>query len=228
MPFFFYDPTWLLLIPALIFALYAQYKVRSTYEYYSRVASARGLTGGEVARQLLHHNRLHEVEVEETSGWLSDHYDPRTRRLRLSSGIYRSRSIAALGVAAHEVGHAIQHGMGYLPLKIRHGLFPVANLGSTLALPLFFIGFLFSSPKLMDIGIILFSGAVLFQVVTLPVEFNASRRALYQLQAGGYLAGDEIHSARKVLNAAALTYVAATAVAVLHLIRLLLLRGSRD
>jgi len=224
----FYDPTWLLLIPALLFALYAQYKVRSTYEYYSQMASARGMTGGEVARQLLNHNRLYDVEVEETSGWLSDHYDPRTRRLRLSSGIYRSRSIAALGVAAHEVGHAIQHGMGYLPLKIRHGLFPVANLGSTLALPLFFIGFLFSSPKLMDIGIILFSGAVLFQVVTLPVEFNASRRALYQLRAGGYLAEDEIPSARKVLNAAALTYVAATAVAVLHLIRLLLLRGSRD
>lgn len=226
--FYFFDSTFILLIPAIILALYAQYKVRSTYEYYSQVPSARGMTGAQVARELLSTNGLHNVEVEETGGMLSDHYDPRTKILRLSSAIHRSRSVAALGVAAHEVGHAIQHGLRYFPLQVRHGLFPVANLGSTLAIPLFVIGLIFASGRLMDIGIIFFCGAVLFQVVTLPVEFNASRRALYQLQSGGYLAKDEIESARKVLNAAALTYVAATAMAVLTLIRLLILRGSRD
>jgi Zn-dependent membrane protease YugP len=228
MPFLFYDPTMLLLIPAVILALWAQQHVKSTYTKYSKIPAASGITGGAVAQNLLRDSNLSDVEVEEVEGKLTDHYDPRTKTLRLSTSISRSRSVAAIGVAAHEVGHAVQHRMAYGAFQIRQGIFPVANLGSTLAFPMFFIGFLFSSPKLMDIGIILFSGAVFFQVVTLPVEFNASSRALVLLRSRGYLAEEEVGQAKKVLKAAALTYVAATAVAVLHLLRLLILRGGRD
>lgn len=228
MPFLFYDSTFLLLIPAILLALWAQHLVKSTFNKYSKVPAGIGMTGGVVAERLLSDSGLNDVEIEEVEGKLTDHYDPRTRTLRLSTSISRSRSVAAIGVAAHEVGHAIQHRMAYAAFQIRQGIFPVANLGSTLAFPLFFIGFLFTSPKLMDVGIILFSGAVLFQVVTLPVEFNASSRALALLQSRGYLAEEEVSQAKKVLRAAALTYVAATAVAVLHLLRLLILRGGRD
>jgi len=228
MPFLLYDPTFLLLIPAILLALWAQHLVKSTFNKYSKVPAGVGMTGGVMAEQLLSDSGLNDVEIEEVEGKLTDHYNPRTRKLRLSTSISRSRSVAALGVAAHEVGHAIQHRMAYTAFQIRQGIYPVANLGSTLAFPLFFIGFLFTSPKLMDLGIILFSGAVLFQVVTLPVEFNASSRALALLQSRGYLAEEEVGQAKKVLRAAALTYVAATAVAVLHLLRLLILRGGRD
>jgi Zn-dependent membrane protease YugP len=226
----FYDPTFILLIPAIVLALWAQHLVRSTFNKYSRIAAAVGLTGGAVAERLLQDSGLNDVTLEEVEGKLTDHYDPRTKTLRLSASISRSRSVAALGVAAHEVGHAIQHKMAYGAFHIRQSIFPVANLGSTLAFPLFFIGFLFSrsSTVLMDAGIILFCGAVLFHVITLPVEFNASSRALTLLQSRGYLAEKEVGQARKVLQAAALTYVAATAVAVLHLLRMLILRGSRD
>jgi len=224
----FWDPTFILLIPALLLALYAQYKVRSTYEHFSQVPSAWGRTGAWVARDILRHNDLDEVEVEEGHGFLSDHYDPRSRTVRLSPHNYASTSIAALSVAAHEVGHAIQHKRGYAPLQFRHAFLPLANLGSTLAIPIFIVGLIFSAPKLMDIGIFLFTGVVLFQVITLPVEFNASKRALQQLQSRGYLRPDEVEAARKVLKAAALTYVAAATVAVMHLIRLLLLRGARE
>lgn len=228
---FFYDPTYILIIPALILALYAQFKVQSTFQKYLRVGSSSNLTGAQVARELLDKNQLHNVPVEITPGNLSDHYDPRRRILRLSPEVYHGRSLAALGVAAHETGHAIQHANEYIPLNIRNAVFPVASFGSSLAFPLFFIGLILGRGGLflMDLGIILFSVAVLFQVLTLPVEFNASSRALQMLEGGGYLSrGQEIAGARKVLSAAALTYLAATAMAVLQLLRLLVLRGSRD
>ncbi|MBN2031153.1 zinc metallopeptidase [bacterium] len=228
MPFFFYDQTMLLLIPAIILALWAQQRVKSTFNKYSKIPAVTGMTGGAIAERLLQESGLNDIEIEEVPGQLTDHYDPRKRKLRLSSAIFRSRSVAAIGVAAHEVGHAIQHKQAYVAFQLRQNIFPVANLGSTLAFPLFIAGFLFASPKLMDIGIVLFSAAVLFQVVTLPVELNASSRALALLRSRGYLAEEEVGHARKVLHAAALTYVAATAVAVLHLLRLVLLRGTRD
>ena len=175
---FFWDHTFLLVLPAMALAIYAQYKVRSTFARYSKMPTARGISGATVASGILRRNGLSSVEVRETPGTLSDHYDPRSHTLNLSSPVYRGRSLASAGVAAHEAGHAVQHDRGYLPLRIRHGMVPVANLGTGLAFPLFFIGFLFRGPILMDIGIALFAGAVLFHVVTLPVELNASSRAL--------------------------------------------------
>ena len=228
MPFLFYDPTMLLLIPAIILALWAQHLVKTTFARYSKVPASIGMTGGDIAERLLYESGISDIKVEEVSGKLTDHYDPRTRTLRLSSPIATGRSVAAIGVAAHEVGHAIQHKMAYSAFNIRQAIFPVANVGSTLAFPLFFIGFLFATPKLMDVGIIFFSGVVLFQLVTLPVEFNASSRAIILLRSRGYLMDEEVSQAKKVLQAAALTYVAATAVAVLNLVRLLILRGARD
>jgi hypothetical protein len=227
---FYIDPTYMLLIPAIILALYAQAKVQSTFQRYSRVRASSGVTGAQVARSLLDKNHLSHVSVEITPGHLTDHYDPRTKKLRLSSEIYHGNSLAALGVAAHETGHAAQHAQEYIPLNLRNSIFPVARFGSNLAFPLFFIGLLFGEGGsfLMDLGIILFSFAVLFQVITLPVEFNASKRALSMLEGDGYLMrGGEITGARKVLNAAALTYLAATAMALLQLLRLIVLRGHR-
>lgn len=226
MPFMMFDPTMILLVPCIILAVYAQYKVRHTYTQFSEVASAAGVRGADVALRLLRSNGIHDVQVEEVEGVLSDHYDPRAKVVRLSSGIYNGRHLAGLAVAAHEVGHAIQHAHGYLPLSLRHAFLPVANLGTWAAFPLFFIGFFFANPMLVDIGIAFFAGAVAFQIITLPVEFNASSRALVQLVDGRYLAADEARLARKVLNAAALTYVAAAATSVMHLVRLLILRGS--
>ncbi len=213
---------------AFIISMYAQMKVKNTFAQYSKVRSRRGATGAQVAQQIMRTNNITDVQIEESKGLLSDHYDPIKKKLRLSEEIYHSNSVAALGVAAHEVGHAIQHRMSYGPLKLRHGIYPIASLGSNLAMPLFFAGLIFSSGLLMDIGIYFFIGAVFFQVVTLPVEFDASKRALVQLESGGFLERDEIGGAKKVLSAAAMTYVAATAVAVLHLIRLLLIRGASD
>ena len=225
----FFDSTMILLIPALLLALWAQYLVKSTFAKYSKVPAERGMTGGEVAKRLLYEAGLHDVPIEKVSGQLTDHYDPRSRTLRLSDSIAGSRSVAAIGIAAHEVGHAIQHEKGYSPFNIRKSIFPVANIGSTLAFPMFFIGFLFSSFRmLMDVGIVLFSCAVLFQVVTLPVEFNASSRALALLRDRAYLVEEEVVKAKKVLQAAAMTYVAATAMAVIHLVRLLILQSGRD
>ncbi len=224
---FFFGPSFLLLIPAVIFALWTQAKMKKTYAKYSRVVSNRGLTGADVARLLLDSYNLGNVPVEKITGNLTDHYDPREKKLRLSTGVYASDSLAALGVAAHETGHAIQHKAGYFPMNIRQAIFPVASFGSTLAFPLFLIGFLFRTPILMDIGILFFIGALLFQVVTLPVEFDASRRALAILESRSYIAPQEKEGVKKVLSAAALTYVAATAMAVMQLIRLLILRGRR-
>jgi Zn-dependent membrane protease YugP len=222
----FYDPTMIIVFPALILAMYAQAKVQGTFQHYLRVPSARGLTGAQVAQELLRRNGLEGVRVEMIPGNLTDHYDPRRQAVRLSNAVYNGRSLAALGVAAHETGHALQHATQYLPLNIRHSLVPVANLGSQLGLPLAILGFFFFGSELMvQLGIVLFAGAVLFQVVTLPVEYNASSRALAMLEGGGYLSRQELNGAKNVLNAAALTYVAATLVAVLHLVRLVLMAG---
>lgn len=224
---FFYDPYFLLLIPAFILAIYAQSRVRSMYAKYSLVPARSGYSGAQAARIILDSQGLRDVPVEEVSGTLTDHYDPLRKILRLSSGVYRGRSVASVGIAAHEAGHAVQHARVYLPLMIRSGIFPVASFGTWLAFPLFFIGFLFRTPVMMDIGILIFTGVVLFQLVTLPVEFNASRRAMKLLGSTGVVTADEALHTRKVLSAAALTYLAATAIAVLHLLRLILLRQAR-
>jgi len=227
---FFWDYTIFLLIPPLILALYAQQKVKSTYRYYSTKLASSRISASRVAQEILNSSGASDVRIEQAAGQLTDHYDPRKKVLRLSQGVYGSPSLAALGIAAHEAGHAIQHHSGYAPLHLRNAIYPVANLGSSLAFPLFFIGFIFSrqGPSLlMDIGILLFAGAVVFSLLTLPVEFNASRRAMGLLREGGYLKEDELQGARKVLSAAALTYVAATAMAAVQLLRLFLLRGSR-
>ena len=226
--FYPYDPTFVLLIPAIILAIYAQFKVQSTYAEMSRVRSKKGLTGAEAGRKLLDDAGLSKIDIKQIEGNLTDNYDPRDKTLHLSEGVFNSDSIASFGIVAHEVGHAVQDKKAYAPLQIRAGLVPVANIGSQLAIPLFFLGLIFGSPKLMDIGIIAFSIAVAFTIITLPVEFNASKRAIAMLSDGKYLTQDEIPMAKKVLDAAALTYVAATAMAVLNLIRLLALRGSRE
>ncbi len=224
---FFYDPTFILLIPALLFALYAQSKVNGTFQRYLRVYASSGMTGAEVARRILDSNGLYDVAVERIHGHLTDHYDPRQRVLRLSQAVYGGTSVAALGVAAHEAGHALQHANNYVPLGIRNNLFPVANIGSQMAFPLFFMGLIFRWDTLMLVGIWFFIAALAFQLVTLPVEFNASRRAIAQLSSGGYITQSEIPHAKKVLDAAALTYIAATAMALSQLLRLLVLRNSR-
>ena len=230
MPFGFYyywDPTWLLLIPALILAIWAQAKVSSTFTKYARIASQRGLSGAQVAESILHEHNVYDVRVEPTQGHLSDHYDPRRKVLRLSNEVYSSSSLAALGVAAHEVGHALQHAEGYAPLKWRSLMVPVAQFGSMLAFPLLFLGLILNTDLLIQIGIYAFAAAVLFQLVTLPVEFNASSRAIEALEAGAYLSREETVGSRQVLSAAAMTYVASTVMAVLQLLRLLLLSSRR-
>lgn len=225
--YFYYDPTYILVLPALIFAMWAQSKVSSTFRRYLRVFASSNYTGAQVARYLLDAHGLHDVKIEMARGYLTDHYDPRKRVLRLSQPVYSSTSVAALGVAAHETGHAVQHAQNYIPLGIRNNLFPIASFGSQAAFPLFFIGLFLSLPILMDIGIWFFIAALAFQVVMLPVEFNASRRAMAMLAEAGFLTQEERPKAREVLSAAALTYVAAVAVSAMHLIRLLLIRDSR-
>ncbi len=224
---FFFDPSMILLVPALLFAMYAQSKVKSTFQKYSREYAASRMTGSQVARQILDANGLDDIPVQVTEGKLSDHYDPKNRILRLSPQVYRESSLAALGVAAHEAGHAVQHSQSYFPLELRNNLFPVAQIGSNMAFPLFFIGFLFAFDSLMLIGIWFFLAALLFQLVTLPVEFNASSRAIQLLQSGGFVTTAEVPKAKAVLNAAALTYVAGVAMAASQLLRLLILRGAR-
>ncbi|HNW59078.1 MAG TPA: zinc metallopeptidase [bacterium] len=218
----------LLLAPALILTLYAQWKVKSAFNQMSQVRSGSGLTGAQVAKTLLQRNSIQDVEVGAVQGDLTDHYDPIHKTLNLSEPVYASDSLAAIGVAAHETGHAIQHKVAYAPLKLRQTMYPLANFGSMLAMPLFIIGLMVSSLKfLTTLGIVFFAASVFFTLVTLPVEFDASKRALAQLSASGMIKGQEIDGARKVLNAAALTYVAAAAMAVLQLIRLLMLRNDR-
>lgn len=224
----YYDSTMLLLIPAMILAMVAQMKVKSTFNRFLQVPSQRGFSGADVARQILNANGLYNVPVEQVGGSLSDHYDPRNTTVHLSPEVFSGRSIASLSVAAHEVGHAIQHSEAYKPMTVRAAIFPAVNISSTAAMPLAILGLIMGFPALIDIGIILFTIVVAFHMVTLPVEFNASSRAIAQLVQGGFIYEDERPLAKKVLSAAALTYVAAASVAVMQLIRLLVLRGRRD
>lgn len=226
----------LLVIPAMLFAFWAQFKVQSTFKKYSGYNNLKGYTGADAAKQILITSGVGDVTVERIKGNLTDHYDPRTRVLRLSDSVYDSRSLAAVGVAAHETGHAIQHAEGYTALNLRNGIFPLVSVGSRLAVPLIIIGFLLSSLSaitaemgiyIVYIGIALFMAVVMFQIITLPVEFNASRRAIAMLGDYNILSSDELKPARKVLNAAAMTYIAATAVAILQLVRFILIAGNR-
>jgi len=233
MPFSLFDPTMILVIPGIILTLWAQAKVSSAFNKYSKVRSRSGVTGAQVARDILNRAGLQRVGVEPIQGKLTDHYDPRDGVLRLSEGVYGSQSIAALGIAAHETGHAIQHAEHYGALVLRTAIAPAAATGSQLGVWIFMIGLLVSMFAhgsfvwLLDVGLILFSVAVVFTLVTLPVEFNASNRAIAILERGGYLTADEIPEARAVLRAAAWTYVAAAATAVLTLLRLIILRNMQ-
>ena len=221
-----YDPTYLLLIPGLLLALYAQIKVSDTYFKWKRVSTRSGMTGAEMARLILDGNGCGNVRIERVAGKMTDHYDPQDGVLRLSNEVYSSDSVAAIGIAAHEAGHAIQDVQSYAPLRIRAALVPVANIGSNAAIPLFMLGLIFSWQPLLKIGILCFALAVLFYLVTLPVEFNASNRAV-ALLGSGLLPDDEVQGVKKVLSAAALTYVAAALQALLQLLRLVVLAGAR-
>ena len=227
---YFFDWTVVLLLPGLILGLWAQSRVISTYRKYQDVPSSSGLTGRDMAARILQQGGVTDVQIEATPGQLSDHYDPMRKTLRLSEPVYGSNSIAALGVAAHEAGHAIQHARGYFPMTLRAALLTPANLGTTIAPWIVIAGFFLgrAGGMIMDIGILLFSAAVLFHVVTLPVEFNASRRAVQELQTAGVVAPNEVGAVREVLQAAGFTYVAAAASSVLGLIRLLVLRRERS
>ncbi len=218
---FYFDWTYLILLPAILFTAYAQAQVKSAYSKYSNVRAFKGLTGYEVASRILRQNGITDVSIEKVGGTLSDHFDPRNKVLRLSEAVYNGTDVAAAGIAAHEVGHAIQHNQGYAPLVFRNLIVPVAGIGSKFSWILFFIGILVSNEFLLNFGILLFSAVVIFQAATLPVEFDASNRAMVQLTNAGLIIEDERSSVKKVLNAAALTYVAALLTSVLQLVRLL-------
>ncbi len=229
-PMMYFDPTYMLVLIGVVLCLLASARVKSTFRKYSQFRNSRGITGAEAAERVLRGAGIYDVRVERVSGNLTDHYDPKNKVLRLSDSTYGSQSVAAVGVAAHECGHAIQHATGYSPLRFRSALVPVANFGSTIAWPLILIGLLFNSQTsslLINIGIIAFSAAVLFQLVTLPVEFNASNRAIRVIADTGMMQGEEIKAAKKVLSAAALTYVASAAASILQLLRIILLTGGR-
>lgn len=222
-----FDWTYMLLIIGMLLSLAASAKLKSTFAVYRKVRAASGITGAEAAQRILRAAGIHDVQVVPVSGSLTDHYDPRTKRVCLSEDIFGKTSLAAVGVAAHECGHAIQHAENYGPLSFRSAIVPVANIGSQLSWPLFLAGLIFSIQPLLTVGILLFSLAVLFQLITLPVEVNASSRALEWLGSTGILGPDEKRGAKKVLTAAALTYVAALAASILQLLRLVILAGGR-
>lgn len=224
----FFDPTMIIIIPALIISLWAQFKVNSAYDKYSRVRTMNGYTGSQVARTMLDDAGLYNIPIEIVQSRLGDHYDPRSKVLRLSPDVYNGTTIAAAGIAAHEVGHAIQHANSYGPLILRNRIVPIVNFASSLSWILFFAGIFFQITGLVTIGIIFFSASVIFQLVTLPVEFNASKRALTILEGRGILYGDEIRGAEKVLGAAALTYVAAAVMAIAQLLRLLAIANRNN
>ena len=223
---FYFDWTILLVIPAFIFSLWAQYSVRSTYEQYSKFPTRGGMTGADAARKILDDNGLRNIRIEHIRGELTDHYDPKSGVIRLSDAVHDSRSAAAIGVAAHEAGHAVQYAKGYFPMQLRAFIIPATRVGSFLAIPLFLIGLLFASDGLMLAGIILYCAIAFFQLVTLPVEFNASKRAMTALSGSGALNNEELAAAKKVLSAAAMTYVAALATSLTTLLRLILLAGG--
>ena len=227
--YYYYDPTYMLIVISALISLFAQFLVNYRFSKYSRVRSRSGVTGAQAAERILQSQGIYDVAIQRVSGKLTDHYDPRNKTLNLSDAVYASTSVAAVGVAAHECGHAIQHARGYAPLSFRSALVPVANIGSQLSWLFIILGIFFGgSHTLIMIGILMFSAAVLFQLVTLPVEFNASGRALKLLSETGILQKDEVSDTRKVLSAAALTYVAAATTAVLQLLRLLRLFGGND
>ena len=222
---FFYDPTIIILIPVLIIAMYAQYKVKSTFNKYSKISTNVNMSAADIVRKLLEENGINDVNVQRIKGNLTDHYDPSKKVLNLSENIYNSNSVAAIGVAAHEAGHAIQDDKGYKPLKLRANLVPAASIGSSWGLPMAIIGFFLQTQFLIALGFIMFFGAFVFHLVTLPVEFNASTRALTMLKNNNILNTSELKGARKVLRAAAFTYVSATLVALANLVRIVLLFG---
>jgi len=224
----FFDSSFIILIPALIIAAWAQFKVSSTFNKYSKYGSRNGYTGAQVARMLLDSNGLYDVPVEVVPGRLTDHYDPSKRVMRLSEEVYYGNSVASIGVAAHETGHAIQHKERYIALVVRNSIVPAVNFGSNASWILFLLGMVFGMKGLIGIGILLFTVVVVFQVITLPVEFNASNRALRVLENKGVLYGDELKGAKSVLSAAAMTYVAAALTSISQLIRLILISRSND
>lgn len=217
----------ILVLPAVLISLYAQFKVKNTFGKYSALQNQRGLTGAQVARKILDYNGLTSVMVRPTNGSLTDHYNPSDNTVNLSETVYNSTSVAALGVAAHETGHALQHAKGYFPLKIRTSIFPIVRISSSTAVPLALLGFITGLEFLINFGIILFSAVVLFQIITLPVEFNASRRALNMMEQYDMLSSQENQNAKKVLSAAAMTYLASALTAVANLLRLILLSRNR-
>lgn len=230
MGYYYWDPTYILVVIGAVICMIASARVKGTFNKYSQLRSMSGMNGAQVAQRVLQAAGIYDVQVRHVSGSLTDHYDPRTKTVNLSDPVYNATSVAALGVAAHECGHAIQHAKSYAPLSIRSALVPIANFGSMLAWPVILIGLLFntrSSGLIIDIGILLFSAAVLFQLVTLPVEFDASRRALVMLRTQGILSDDELKYTRKVLKSAALTYVASAAAAILQLLRIILITNGR-
>ena len=230
MGYYYWDPTYILVVIGAVICMIASARVKGTFNKYSQLRSMSGMNGAQVAQRVLQAAGIYDVQVRHVSGSLTDHYDPRTKTVNLSDPVYNATSVAALGVAAHECGHAIQHAKSYAPLSIRSALVPIANFGSMLAWPVILIGLLFntrSSGLIIDIGILLFSAAVIFQLVTLPVEFDASRRALVMLRTQGILSDDELKYTRKVLKSAALTYVASAAAAILQLLRIILITNGR-
>ena len=230
MGYYYWDPTYILVVIGAVICMIASARVKGTFNKYSQLRSMSGMNGAQVAQRVLQAAGIYDVQVRHVSGSLTDHYDPRTKTVNLSDPVYNATSVAALGVAAHECGHAIQHAKSYAPLTIRSALVPIANFGSMLAWPVILIGLFFntrSSGLIIDIGILLFSAAVLFQLVTLPVEFDASRRALVMLRTQGILADDELKYTRRVLKSAALTYVASAAAAILQLLRIILITNGR-
>ena len=219
---------WILVIPALLISLIAQVKVKSTYARYNRVPNRRGYTAAMLARQILDENGLQHIRIERVAGELTDHYSPKEDVIRLSDSTYNSTSVGALGVAAHEVGHAIQYGVGYVPIKVRNAFIPITQIGSSIAFPLAILGLVLGFPLLTEVGILLFCAVVIFQLLTLPVEFNASHGAIRTLREDNILDADELKGAKKVLAAAAMTYVAALLVAFANLLRLLALRDRNQ
>lgn len=226
--FFYYDSTLILLLPALIVSAIAQYKISQAYRKYSRIDSQRGITGEQAASSILRANEIYDVDIELVSGQMTDHYDPRAKKLRLSRDVFYGTSIASIGIAAHEVGHAIQHNINYAPLILRNKIVPAVNFGSSFSWVLFFMGLILSVKPLLLIGIVLFSFTVVFQLVTLPVELNASNRAIKSIASMNLLSGEEVGGAKNVLFCAALTYVAAALMSIMSLLRLIALASRRD
>ncbi len=224
----YYDWTMILLLPGLLLGLWAQFKVNRAFKKYGAVGTSRGVSAEQVARDILNRSGSGDVAISSVSGELTDHYDPKSNTLRLSSSVYGANSISAIGVAAHECGHAIQNSTGYAMLKLRSAIVPVVNIGSNLYFPLFLLGLTFNWEPLQNLGILCFALSLVFSLITLPVEFNASRRATAILEQGGYVTGEEMKGVKAVLNAAALTYVAAAISSLLQLVRLLLITRNRD